>query len=155
MIIGHSFCIVMIFYVRSCYCNQGYLPCINLSTDIARPWELHEDGKTEDVLKWSQECPKGNSCIHFLRIMMREARPYMMMRGMLPSSRRPHSDSAANRSPVSWPVWPILSWERSQSPGCKKKRFALTKNKKSVTKTICEMASLNYMFWNARLCKEL
>ena len=39
---------------------------------------------------------------------------------MLPSPRRPHSGSAANRSPVSWPVWPILSRERSQNPECKK-----------------------------------
>ena len=106
--------------LSSSYVTVG-MSCCYSKQWLFWPWELHEEVKTEDVLEWSKECPKGNSCIHFLRVMLREARPYMMMRAcclLLP--RRPHSGSAANRSPVSWPVWPILSRERSQNPECKK-----------------------------------
>ena len=57
-----------------------YSSFVTQSSDIHWPWELHEDGETEDVLKWSQECPKDNASNHFLQVMLREARPYIMMR---------------------------------------------------------------------------
>ena len=66
--------------LSSSYGTVGMSGIATQSGDIPRPWELHEDGETEDVLKWSQECPKDNASNHFLQVMLREARPYIMMR---------------------------------------------------------------------------